>query len=89
MNKDVASSMKESADDVGMDDEGNKYICSESVVICENGATHVSFKDTIKLHKKMRNVHQYTDMVVVEDVVERSDFFGNENDWEEEGIFGT
>eukprot|EP00957_Ditylum_brightwellii_P111164 8476216-Ditylum_brightwellii.AAC.1 len=28
-------------------------------------------------------------MVVVEDVVERSESFGNEDDWEEEGIFGT
>eukprot|EP00957_Ditylum_brightwellii_P145973 11116236-Ditylum_brightwellii.AAC.1 len=37
----------------------------------------------------MRSVHECTDMVVVEDVVERSDFFGNEDDWEEEGIFGT
>eukprot|EP00957_Ditylum_brightwellii_P039178 2963029-Ditylum_brightwellii.AAC.1 len=28
-------------------------------------------------------------MVVVEDVVERSEIFGNKDDWEEEGIFGT
>ena len=45
INKDVASSMKESADGVGTDDEGNEYMCLESVVMCENGATYVSFKD--------------------------------------------
>eukprot|EP00957_Ditylum_brightwellii_P197772 15066678-Ditylum_brightwellii.AAC.1 len=28
-------------------------------------------------------------MVVVEDVVVRSDFFGNDDEWEEEEIFGT
>eukprot|EP00957_Ditylum_brightwellii_P048367 3671024-Ditylum_brightwellii.AAC.1 len=28
-------------------------------------------------------------MVVVENVVGRSELFGNENNWEEEGIFGT
>eukprot|EP00957_Ditylum_brightwellii_P140361 10694796-Ditylum_brightwellii.AAC.1 len=28
-------------------------------------------------------------MVVVGNVVERSEFFGNDDDWEEEGIFGT
>eukprot|EP00957_Ditylum_brightwellii_P136587 10415697-Ditylum_brightwellii.AAC.1 len=28
-------------------------------------------------------------MVVVENAVGRSDFFGNEDDWKEEGIFGT
>eukprot|EP00957_Ditylum_brightwellii_P195337 14882942-Ditylum_brightwellii.AAC.1 len=37
----------------------------------------------------MRSVHECTDMVVVEIVVGRSEFFGNEDDWEEEGIFGT
>eukprot|EP00957_Ditylum_brightwellii_P147683 11246475-Ditylum_brightwellii.AAC.1 len=37
----------------------------------------------------MRSVHECTDMVVVEDVVERSEFFGNDDEWEEEGIFGT
>eukprot|EP00957_Ditylum_brightwellii_P064110 4863414-Ditylum_brightwellii.AAC.1 len=42
----------------------------------EKGATYVSFKGVIKLHKKMRSVHECTDMVVVEDVVERSDFLG-------------
>eukprot|EP00957_Ditylum_brightwellii_P111666 8517354-Ditylum_brightwellii.AAC.1 len=28
-------------------------------------------------------------MIVVEDVVERSECFGNEDEWEEKGIFGT
>eukprot|EP00957_Ditylum_brightwellii_P072475 5507462-Ditylum_brightwellii.AAC.1 len=37
----------------------------------------------------MRSAHECTDMVVAEDVVERSECFGNEDDWEEEGIFGT
>eukprot|EP00957_Ditylum_brightwellii_P027097 2048257-Ditylum_brightwellii.AAC.1 len=37
----------------------------------------------------MRSVHECTDMVVVENVVEMSEFFGNEDDWEEEGIFGN
>eukprot|EP00957_Ditylum_brightwellii_P037558 2840477-Ditylum_brightwellii.AAC.1 len=37
----------------------------------------------------MRSVHECTDMVVVEKAVGRSDFFGNEDDWEEDGIFRT
>eukprot|EP00957_Ditylum_brightwellii_P029253 2211224-Ditylum_brightwellii.AAC.1 len=37
----------------------------------------------------MRSVHECTDMVVVEDVLERSEYLGNEDDWEEEGILGT
>eukprot|EP00957_Ditylum_brightwellii_P071627 5445281-Ditylum_brightwellii.AAC.1 len=78
MNKDVASRMKESADGIGTDDERKEYMCSESVVISENGATYVPFKDAIKLHMKMRSVHECTYMVVVEDVVERSDVFGND-----------
>eukprot|EP00957_Ditylum_brightwellii_P163780 12468899-Ditylum_brightwellii.AAC.1 len=57
MNKDVASSMKESADGDDMDDEGNEYMCSENVVMFKNGATYVSFKYAIKLHKKIRSVH--------------------------------
>eukprot|EP00957_Ditylum_brightwellii_P192314 14639838-Ditylum_brightwellii.AAC.1 len=46
-------------------------------------------EDVIKPHKKKRSVHECTDMVVAEDVVERSEFFRNENDWDKEGIFGT
>eukprot|EP00957_Ditylum_brightwellii_P211364 15366091-Ditylum_brightwellii.AAC.1 len=57
-------------------DEGNEYMCAENVAVCENGATYVSFKDAIKLCKKMRSVHECTSMVVVEDVVERSYFWG-------------
>eukprot|EP00957_Ditylum_brightwellii_P121442 9261642-Ditylum_brightwellii.AAC.1 len=81
--------MKESAAGVGTDDEGNEYMYLESVVMCGNGAIYVSFKDAIKLHEKMRSVHECKDMVVVENAVKRSDFFWNEDDWEEEGIFGT
>eukprot|EP00957_Ditylum_brightwellii_P014680 1106708-Ditylum_brightwellii.AAC.1 len=55
----------------------------------ENGTTYISSKDDTKLYKKMRSVHECTDMVVVEDVVERSDIFGNDNEWKEERIFGT
>eukprot|EP00957_Ditylum_brightwellii_P110732 8444908-Ditylum_brightwellii.AAC.1 len=89
MNKNVAYSMKDSADGVGTDDDGDECMCSESAVIAEHGATHVSFKDAIKLHKKMRSVHECTNMVVVEDVADMSDFFGNTDEWEKEGIFGT
>eukprot|EP00957_Ditylum_brightwellii_P192175 14629007-Ditylum_brightwellii.AAC.1 len=54
MNKDVASSMKESADGAVKDDEGNEYVCSKSAKILLKGVV-----------------------------------FGNEDDWEEEGIFGN
>eukprot|EP00957_Ditylum_brightwellii_P047871 3636482-Ditylum_brightwellii.AAC.1 len=37
----------------------------------------------------MRSVHKCTDMVVVEDVVDRSECFENEDEWEDKGIFGT
>eukprot|EP00957_Ditylum_brightwellii_P176279 13422236-Ditylum_brightwellii.AAC.1 len=68
--------MKESADGVGADDDGDEYMCSESVVMSENGAIYVSFKDVIKLHKKMRSVHECINIAAIEDVVDMSDFFG-------------
>eukprot|EP00957_Ditylum_brightwellii_P147563 11238178-Ditylum_brightwellii.AAC.1 len=73
---DVAFSMKDSADNVGTYDNGNEYMCSESVVMAENGTTYVSFKDAIMLYKKMRSVHECTNIAVVENVVYRRDFWG-------------
>eukprot|EP00957_Ditylum_brightwellii_P148783 11327209-Ditylum_brightwellii.AAC.1 len=37
----------------------------------------------------MRSVHECTDMVVVEAVVGRGEYFGNDDGWEKEGVFGT
>eukprot|EP00957_Ditylum_brightwellii_P118520 9039134-Ditylum_brightwellii.AAC.1 len=66
MNKEVASSMKDNADAICTYDDGNEYMCSESVVMAKNGAAYVSFKDAIKLHKKMRNGHECKNLVVVD-----------------------
>eukprot|EP00957_Ditylum_brightwellii_P018695 1404512-Ditylum_brightwellii.AAC.1 len=74
MNKKVASSMKDNADAIFTYDDGNEYMFSESVVMAKDGAAYVSFKDAIKLHKKMRNVHECTNLVDVEDIVDRSFF---------------
>eukprot|EP00957_Ditylum_brightwellii_P052843 4006041-Ditylum_brightwellii.AAC.1 len=93
ISKDVAAQMMKSS-------ELMEFQYLEEVV---NGGTYLTFKDTIKLHKKMMNVHEYKRRVLIESVGQDNAFefpvdeeegegvLMNESDegdgWEEEGVF--